>query len=94
MTDKLSEQLNASKEYQSTFDEMVKALVSNADKFSKVTKDQVSSIESNRLTIEDGLGKFNSSITSLRELFIKHKDDLQNIIDSVSKIKMQHQKKY
>lgn len=91
LTDKLSEQLNASKEYQSTFDEMVKALVSNADKFSKVTKDQVSSIESNRLTIEDGLGKFNSSITSLRELFIKHKDDLQNIIDSVSKIKMQHQ---
>ena len=91
LTEKLTEQLNLSEKYQSSYQEMVEGLTTNSQNFSQLTDNLMSSVESNRLTTEDSLGKFNASIADLRENFEKQKDDLQNIVNSVSEIKLQHQ---
>ena len=91
LTEKLTEQLTISEKYQSGFQEMVKTLTANSEKFSEASENSMSSIESNRVTIEDSLEKFNASIGGLREAFETQRDDLQDIVNSVSEIKIQHQ---
>ena len=91
LTEKLTEQLTISEKYQSGFQEMVKTLTANSEKFSEASENSMSSIESNRVTIEDSLEKFNASIGGLREAFETQRDDLRDIVNSVSEIKIQHQ---
>lgn len=91
LTEKLSEQLNLSEKYQSSFQEMVVSLTTNSQNFAQLNDNLVSSIESNRVTTEGSLEKFNESIAGLKVIFDKQKDDLQNIVNSVSEIKIQSQ---
>jgi len=91
LTEKLSEQLNLSEKYQSSFQEMVAKLTTNSENFAQLTDNLASSVESNRETTEDSLKKFNGSIADLKKIFEKQNDDLQNIVSTVSELKIQHQ---
>jgi DNA anti-recombination protein RmuC len=91
LSDKLTEQLNISEKYQSSFQEMLESLTTNSQNFAQLTDNFVSSIKSSGATTEVNLKKFNESISDLKEAFEKQKDDLENIVNSVSEMKIHHQ---
>lgn len=91
LSEKLTEQLNISEKYHASFKEMAETLSASSESFSQASENSTSSIEANRVAVEDSLGRFNTSIGSLREVFETQKDDLKKIVDSVSEIKIQHQ---
>lgn len=91
LSDKLTEQLNISEKYQSSFQEMLESLTTNSQHLAQLTDNFVSSIESSGATTEVNLKKFNESISDLKEAFEKQKDDLENIVNSVSEMKIHHQ---
>ncbi len=91
MTEKLTEQRNVSENFQSNVKEMVEALTNNSENFSKVTAESMTLIDSTKVVFDDGLDRFNEEVKALRGALEGQKASLQQVIDSVSEIKITHQ---
>ena len=91
LTEKLTEQLNVSENYQLSIKEMIEALNTNSENLSTATTDSLTSIESIKTVFDGGLDRFNEEVAALREALEGQKDNLQQVIDSVSEIKIKHQ---
>jgi hypothetical protein len=91
LSEKLTDQIAVSENYQSSVAEMVEALTHNSENFSKAAEDSLAAIEANKMVFEVGLKRFNEEVATLRDVLEQQKNDLQQITQSISEIKLKHQ---